>query len=169
VVEVKWRSGYIIGLQSLRGVAALTVCIGHALQSYYVDSSYGSMVLNGRGAVVVFFVLSGYVLTLDRELPRIRSWRRERAALGCGSLRPAYGTARSPRQSACTERGEALIETETVLSEPNCFCRTSLHQTSQTRDVSVSHKPVWPSSRLLYAAKRALSFSGEFTRRSETT
>lgn len=63
MVEVKSRSGHVIELQSLRGIAALTVCIGHALQYYYVESSYGSMVLNGRGAVVVFFVLSGYVLT----------------------------------------------------------------------------------------------------------
>jgi peptidoglycan/LPS O-acetylase OafA/YrhL len=61
--EVQPRSGQIIELQSLRGIAALTVAIGHALTYYYATSSYGSMVLNGRGAVVVFFVLSGYVLT----------------------------------------------------------------------------------------------------------
>lgn len=61
--EVQPRSGQIIELQSLRGIAALTVAMGHALTYYYATSSYGSMVLNGRGAVVVFFVLSGYVLT----------------------------------------------------------------------------------------------------------
>ena len=61
--NAKPRSGQIAELQSLRGIAALTVAIGHTLTYYYDTSSYGSMVLNGRGAVVVFFILSGYVLT----------------------------------------------------------------------------------------------------------
>src|ERR1700737_3537651 len=62
--DAKPRSGQVVELQSLRGIAALTVAIGHTLTYYYYDtSSYGSMVLNGRGAVVVFFVISGYVLT----------------------------------------------------------------------------------------------------------
>jgi peptidoglycan/LPS O-acetylase OafA/YrhL len=59
------RSGQITELQSLRGLAAAVVAIGHALTFYYMGngSGYGSLVLNGRAAVVVFFVLSGYVLT----------------------------------------------------------------------------------------------------------
>ncbi len=61
--NVEPRSDKVPELQSLRGIAALTVAIGHTLTFYYDTSSYGSMVLNGRGAVVVFFVLSGYVLT----------------------------------------------------------------------------------------------------------
>jgi peptidoglycan/LPS O-acetylase OafA/YrhL len=57
--------GQIVELQSLRGIAATAVMIGHAL--VYYDTSewfYGlARLFNGRAAVVVFFVLSGYVLT----------------------------------------------------------------------------------------------------------
>jgi peptidoglycan/LPS O-acetylase OafA/YrhL len=59
------RSGHIIELQSLRGVAAVAVMIGHALDYYASPTWFRHLawVANGRGAVVVFFVLSGYVLT----------------------------------------------------------------------------------------------------------
>jgi peptidoglycan/LPS O-acetylase OafA/YrhL len=60
---MKDRSGQILELQSLRGIAAIAVVLGHTLTFYYSSSSIGSMVMNGRGAVVIFFVLSGYVLT----------------------------------------------------------------------------------------------------------
>ena len=59
------RSGHIVELQSLRGIAAVAVMIGHALVFYAVPSWFRTIALlfNGRAAVVVFFVLSGYVLT----------------------------------------------------------------------------------------------------------
>ncbi len=56
-------------LQALRGIAAFAVMIGHCLIYYDIPPLFSSIALffNGRSAVVVFFVLSGYVLT--------RSWR----------------------------------------------------------------------------------------------
>ena len=59
------RSGYIIELQSLRGIAATAVLFGHVVGYYTIPEwliSLGQL-SNGRSAVVVFFVLSGYVLT----------------------------------------------------------------------------------------------------------
>ncbi len=59
------RSGHIIELQSLRGIAASAVMFGHAF-NYYDTPQWlhtAALVFNGRAAVVVFFVLSGYVLT----------------------------------------------------------------------------------------------------------
>ena len=60
---------YINELQALRGIAAFAVMIGHCLIYYDIPPLLASIALffNGRSAVVVFFVLSGYVLT--------RSWR----------------------------------------------------------------------------------------------
>ena len=63
-------SGQITELQSLRGIAAVTVMISHCLDGYGPSPllSQISSLFNGRAAVVVFFVMSGYVLT--RSLQR---------------------------------------------------------------------------------------------------
>lgn len=55
----------IVELQSLRGLAACAVMLGHTL-GFYVQPAWftnAALIFNGRGAVVIFFVLSGYVLT----------------------------------------------------------------------------------------------------------
>jgi exopolysaccharide production protein ExoZ len=70
------RVSFIPSLESLRGLAALTVCLFHAGGIHYAgrplvwENSPADMVLNGFGAVVVFFVLSGFVLrrSLDRRI-----------------------------------------------------------------------------------------------------
>jgi peptidoglycan/LPS O-acetylase OafA/YrhL len=64
------RSGHIVELQSLRGIAATAVLIGHALIYFETPEWFVTLAhtFNGRTAVVVFFVLSGYVLT--RSLQR---------------------------------------------------------------------------------------------------
>jgi peptidoglycan/LPS O-acetylase OafA/YrhL len=60
-------------LESIRGVAALAVAIHHAEIVYPVDPSLSwlNMVLltigNGSGGIFIFFILSGYVLTLSLE------------------------------------------------------------------------------------------------------
>jgi len=57
-------SGFFIELQSLRGLAACAVLIGHTAQLYnQPEAIYASYFCNGRCAVVLFFVLSGFVLT----------------------------------------------------------------------------------------------------------
>ena len=62
-------SGQITELQSLRGIAAVTVMISHCLDGYGPSPllSQISSLFNGRAAVVVFFVLSGYVLTCSLQ------------------------------------------------------------------------------------------------------
>src|SRR5580692_8997786 len=64
---------HVVELQSIRGIAALVVCVGHATSVYDVShASAGTQVaiavvsplLNGHAAVILFFVLSGYVLNL---------------------------------------------------------------------------------------------------------
>jgi peptidoglycan/LPS O-acetylase OafA/YrhL len=59
------RSGHIIELQSLRGIAATAVLFGHVVGYYSVPNWLVDLgrFSNGRAAVVIFFVLSGYVLT----------------------------------------------------------------------------------------------------------
>ena len=66
------HSDQITELQSLRGIAAVTVMISHCLVGYGPSPLLTriSGVFNGRAAVVIFFVLSGYVLT--RSLQRSR-------------------------------------------------------------------------------------------------
>jgi peptidoglycan/LPS O-acetylase OafA/YrhL len=63
-------SDQITELQSLRGISAVTVMISHCLVDYGPAPLLTriSSVFNGRAAVVIFFVLSGYVLT--RSLQR---------------------------------------------------------------------------------------------------
>ena len=60
------RSAHNIQLQSLRGLAACVVMGHHALRVVSSEGwawQFGTVVLNGHAAVVIFFVLSGYVLT----------------------------------------------------------------------------------------------------------
>jgi peptidoglycan/LPS O-acetylase OafA/YrhL len=59
------RSGHIVELQSLRGIAATAVLFGHVIGYYSIPDWLVDLgkLANGRAAVVVFFVLSGYVLT----------------------------------------------------------------------------------------------------------
>ena len=66
------RSTKLIGLEAMRGVASVIVLFHHFLLAFFFElHGYGSGVLdgtpisvlfNGEGAVVFFFVLSGYVL-----------------------------------------------------------------------------------------------------------
>ena len=63
--ESRDHSGHIIELQSLRGIAATAVLFGHVIGYYSIPNwlvDIGKF-SNGRAAVVIFFVLSGYVLT----------------------------------------------------------------------------------------------------------
>lgn len=69
------RHAHLLELQALRGLAALAVAIGHALDYYappadFAGFAVASKLFNGRAAVVLFFVLSGFVLT--RSLARSR-------------------------------------------------------------------------------------------------
>ena len=59
------HSGHIVELQSLRGIAATAVLFGHVIGYYAIPDwlVFLGKLSNGRAAVVVFFVLSGYVLT----------------------------------------------------------------------------------------------------------
>jgi peptidoglycan/LPS O-acetylase OafA/YrhL len=77
---VKTKPTFSAGLQSLRGLAALTVLLGHCLSVFQIPS--GSVaralnaLLNGGGAVTFFFALSGSVLALSlrRERFSLRSY-----------------------------------------------------------------------------------------------
>jgi peptidoglycan/LPS O-acetylase OafA/YrhL len=56
----------VIELQSLRGIAAMMVMIGHSVDYFQQPEwfwSDGFKIFNGRAAVAIFFVLSGFVLT----------------------------------------------------------------------------------------------------------
>lgn len=66
------RTIHIPELQALRGIAASAVMVGHALVYYDTPAWFLSLatLANGRAAVVIFFVLSGYVLS--RALHRTR-------------------------------------------------------------------------------------------------
>lgn len=70
------KVGFVSRLESLRGVAALSVAIGHALGAIAISDPFSSflkqmanVVGNGGASVTIFFVLSGYVLglSLDRQ------------------------------------------------------------------------------------------------------
>ena len=68
-------AGRVLQLDSIRGVAALTVVFHHlwAISQFHEPPWYLIPFTSGREAVVLFFVLSGYVLSLpfwkDRQLP----------------------------------------------------------------------------------------------------
>ena len=64
---------HIVELQSLRGIAALTVLFAHTLKYYETSPGFGfwaTALLNAHAAVVFFYVLSGYVLvrSLDQQV-----------------------------------------------------------------------------------------------------
>lgn len=62
------RSDHISSLQSFRGIAAVIVLIHHCTFYFSYDLSfrnYAEFFLNAHAAVVAFYVLSGYVLTLS--------------------------------------------------------------------------------------------------------
>lgn len=67
------NSRFIPSLESTRGFAALTVCLFHASDHPYRDgivlakNDWGGILFNGNGAVVLFFVLSGFVLRSSLE------------------------------------------------------------------------------------------------------
>src|SRR3954469_10518110 len=64
---------FIPGLESARGLAALTVCLFHASAVRFqgevlvAKHSVAGTFLNGHGAVILFFVLSGFVLRSSLE------------------------------------------------------------------------------------------------------
>jgi peptidoglycan/LPS O-acetylase OafA/YrhL len=66
------HSKQVIDLQALRGIAAVTVMISHCLVGYGPSPLLTRLsgLFNGRAAVVVFFVLSGYVLTCSFQRRR---------------------------------------------------------------------------------------------------
>ena len=85
-------------LESLRGIAALAVCYTHSLAVYRLDGSQAiwavpiwqqspavaaltavNALFNPQVAVLLFFVLSGYVLTLSLERQSIASFYSRRA------------------------------------------------------------------------------------------
>lgn len=59
------KQHHIVELQSLRGVAAVAVMLGHAANYFATPTWFpeAAKIFNGRAAVVLFFVLSGFVLT----------------------------------------------------------------------------------------------------------
>lgn len=61
------RRGFSIELQALRGVAALIVLVDHCASAVALPAGIGPFrfILNSGGAVVFFFVLSGFVLGLS--------------------------------------------------------------------------------------------------------
>lgn len=78
--EAGARTGHVAALDGLRGLAALVVVFRHAFNSLALpfplrESVFQSplaLLLNGQGAVQLFFVLSGYVLA--SSLARNREW-----------------------------------------------------------------------------------------------
>jgi peptidoglycan/LPS O-acetylase OafA/YrhL len=76
---VRPETSFIPRLESLRGIAALTVVLHHSWPQYWPSPIVGwdaaalkilKAFSNGTGAVVGFFVISGFVLA--------RSWRQTR-------------------------------------------------------------------------------------------
>lgn len=72
------KQHHIVELQSLRGVAAVAVMLGHAANYFATPSWFpeAAKIFNGRAAVVLFFVLSGFVLTKSlkgNEALRVRA------------------------------------------------------------------------------------------------
>jgi peptidoglycan/LPS O-acetylase OafA/YrhL len=77
------KTGRLVPLEGLRGIAAVIVMLGHMVRGL-VPPDHGSLdvlnqlhrwLLNGGAAVSVFFVLSGFILSLpfakDRSLARV--------------------------------------------------------------------------------------------------
>jgi peptidoglycan/LPS O-acetylase OafA/YrhL len=75
------RQGHIVELQSIRGIAAAVVMLGHIAAAYDVTilSPIWVWTLNAHAAVVIFFVLSGFVLTrsiMNRPTDLLRFYTR---------------------------------------------------------------------------------------------
>jgi len=79
------KTGRLVPLEGLRGIAAVVVMLGHMVRGL-VPPDHGSLdilnqlhrwLLNGGAAVSVFFVLSGFILSLpfgkDRSMARVLS------------------------------------------------------------------------------------------------
>lgn len=77
----------IVALDSLRGIAAMIVVFTHIVSAFFPELIFGSadsvksrifmhtpmnLFINGGFAVVCFFVLSGFVLTMSINKPKIR-------------------------------------------------------------------------------------------------
>jgi peptidoglycan/LPS O-acetylase OafA/YrhL len=63
------RKGFSVELQALRGLAALIVLAAHCASAIALPGGVGPLrfILNSGGAVVFFFVLSGFVLALSLQ------------------------------------------------------------------------------------------------------
>ena len=77
VIPEEIRGHRFVEFDSLRGLAAGTVVLHHILRLWegsrveqWVRASPAAVVVNGSAAVVLFFVLSGFVLTLPYKLGR---------------------------------------------------------------------------------------------------
>jgi peptidoglycan/LPS O-acetylase OafA/YrhL len=69
---------HAVEMQSLRGLAALTVVLHHCSFYYVYDLRLkyaAEMLFNGHAAVILFFVLSGYVLTLSLNSAKLDTAR----------------------------------------------------------------------------------------------
>lgn len=65
VPDIANGSRHIVELQSLRGIAASVVVVFHCMLYYGTPNQFGlirDILFNGQGAVVIFFVMSGFVL-----------------------------------------------------------------------------------------------------------
>jgi peptidoglycan/LPS O-acetylase OafA/YrhL len=62
------RGRRIVRLEACRGLAALVVVVGHCLNAFRPSTDFAGkfyyVVVNGEAAVIFFFALSGYVLTI---------------------------------------------------------------------------------------------------------
>jgi peptidoglycan/LPS O-acetylase OafA/YrhL len=80
--EQKGTQAHFVELDSLRGLAAMSVLLLHLLEGWLEASpphfvrylGYIPLLTNGSAAVVLFFVLSGFVLTLPQMAPRPQSY-----------------------------------------------------------------------------------------------
>jgi peptidoglycan/LPS O-acetylase OafA/YrhL len=94
-------SGKLIELEALRGLAAITVFVGHFFMNFVPDihgAVNGTPVFaafNGPAAVILFFVLSGFVLTLRSIgtqglggllVPCLKRWPRLSGTVAASSL-----------------------------------------------------------------------------------
>ena len=77
MIDVRSKAEHLPELQALRGYAAILVLLGHACDAYDGPGWFhqASLIFNGRMAVVLFFTLSGFVLTRSLKSSDA-SWRR---------------------------------------------------------------------------------------------
>jgi peptidoglycan/LPS O-acetylase OafA/YrhL len=97
-------------LESLRGIAALAVAVYHSISVFKVQAGdFGSWlhlplrVLGNGGAVLLFFVLSGYVLTLSLR-------RMEGSAAGLGAFYLRRATRLGPPLAAAAALGFLALQ-----------------------------------------------------------